>query len=92
MHEGLTSAGAGQEGQGWARWLPGLFTLRHYQRAWLFYDIVAGLVLTAILVPVGMGYAEASGVPPIHQIAQHAQVTRLHAGPDLQAQCRHPWP
>lgn len=66
MHEGLTSAGAGREGQGWARWLPGLFTLRHYQRAWLFDDIVAGLVLTAILVPVGMGYAEASGVPPIY--------------------------
>lgn len=30
------------------------------------HDVVAGLVLTAILVPVGMGYAEASGVPAIH--------------------------
>jgi len=29
-------------------------------------DVVAGLVLTAVLIPVGMGYAEASGVPAIH--------------------------
>ena len=40
--------------------------LRLYQRAWLPKDIVAGLVLTAILVPVGMGYAEAAGLPAIY--------------------------
>jgi high affinity sulfate transporter 1 len=39
--------------------------LRGYQRAWLRHDIVAGVVLTAILVPAGMGYAQASGLPPI---------------------------
>lgn len=48
------------------RWVPGLNTLRNYQLGWLFNDMVAGLVLTAILVPVGMGYAEASGIPPIN--------------------------
>ena len=48
------------------RWLPGLHTLQHYQRSWLANDVMAGLVLTAILVPVGMGYAEASGVPAIY--------------------------
>jgi high affinity sulfate transporter 1 len=47
------------------RWLPGLQILRRYQAAWLRSDIVAGLVLTAVLVPVGMAYAEASGLPPI---------------------------
>ncbi len=47
-------------------WLPGLKTLRHYRRSWLRHDIAAGLALTAILIPVGMGYAEASGVPAIH--------------------------
>jgi len=52
--------------KGWRRWVPGLETLRTYQRSWLAKDIVAGLVLTAILVPVGMGYAEASGLPAIH--------------------------
>ena len=51
---------------GWLRWLPGLHVLLHYQRGWLPKDLVAGLVLSAMLVPVGMGYAEAAGVPAIH--------------------------
>jgi high affinity sulfate transporter 1 len=37
-----------------------------YQRAWLRSDLTAGLVLTAFLVPVGMGYAEASGLPAVY--------------------------
>jgi high affinity sulfate transporter 1 len=48
-----------------SRLLPGLSTLRSYQRAWLTRDAIAGLVLAAFLVPVGMGYAQASGLPPI---------------------------
>jgi high affinity sulfate transporter 1 len=50
---------------GWARWLPGLQTLRGYEPAWLAHDIVAGLVLTTMLVPVGIAYAVASGLPGI---------------------------
>jgi len=50
----------------WQRWLPGLATLLHYQPAWLPEDIAAGLVLTTMLVPVGIAYAEASGVPGIY--------------------------
>ena len=46
--------------------MPGLQTLRNYQAAWLRHDIVAGLVLTTMLVPVGIAYAVASGVPGIH--------------------------
>jgi high affinity sulfate transporter 1 len=46
--------------------MPGLETLRHYQRKWLRSDLQAGLVLTAILIPVGMGYAQAAGLPAIH--------------------------
>ena len=40
--------------------------MRRYEAAWVRYDIVAGLVLTTMLVPVGIAYAEASGVPGIH--------------------------
>ncbi|MFI8558899.1 sulfate permease [Pseudomonas putida] len=50
----------------WQRWLPGLATLLHYQPAWLVKDIAAGLVLTSLLVPVGIAYAQASGVPGIY--------------------------
>ncbi len=46
-------------------WFPGVWVLRHYHRTWLTGDVVAGLVLTAILVPAGMGYAEASGLPAV---------------------------
>jgi high affinity sulfate transporter 1 len=48
------------------RWLPGLQTLLMYRRSWLPRDVVAGIVLTALLVPAGMGYAEASGLPAIY--------------------------
>ena len=50
----------------WKRWLPGLQTLRHYQAAWLPHDLMAGLVLTTVLVPVGIAYAVASGIPGIY--------------------------
>jgi MFS superfamily sulfate permease-like transporter len=51
---------------GWMRWLPGLVTLRQYQAPWLVHDIAAGIVLTTMLVPVGIAYAVASGVPGIY--------------------------
>ena len=51
---------------GWLRWLPGIQMLRTYQPAWLRHDLAAGLALTAMLVPVGIAYAVASGVPGIY--------------------------
>ena len=51
---------------GWIRWLPGLDTLRHYNVSWLRQDLGAGLVMTTMLLPVGIAYAEASGVPGIN--------------------------
>jgi high affinity sulfate transporter 1 len=45
--------------------MPGVRVLRTYERAWLAKDVVAGLVLTALLVPQGMAYAELAGLPPI---------------------------
>jgi len=51
---------------GWMRWFPGLMTFRQYEPAWLRHDLVAGLVMTTMLVPVGIAYAEASGVPGIN--------------------------
>src|ERR1700750_3506975 len=50
----------------WMRWLPGIDTLRRYEAAWLPHDIFAGLVLATMLVPVGIAYAAASGLPGIH--------------------------
>src|SRR5690242_5694516 len=64
---GVTARHAMQANQtGWTRWLPGLNTLRQYESSWLRHDLAAGLVMTAMLVPVGIAYAEASGVPGIN--------------------------
>jgi high affinity sulfate transporter 1 len=43
----------------------GLAALSSYRAPWLRKDLVAGLVLTALLVPQGMAYAQLAGLPPI---------------------------
>ena len=57
---------------GWTRWLPGARILRTYDPAWLPNDIVAGLVLTTMLVPVGIAYGvwSACGVALVAVIAR----------------------
>jgi high affinity sulfate transporter 1 len=46
--------------------VPGIQAVSRYRRAWLGSDIIAGAVLTTLLVPQGMAYAELAGVPPIY--------------------------
>jgi high affinity sulfate transporter 1 len=46
-------------------WLPGVRALADYKTSWLRSDLVAGLVLTTLLVPQGMAYAQLAGLPPI---------------------------
>src|SRR5215475_12206436 len=36
-----------------------------YRREWLVKDVVAGVVLSTLLVPQGMAYAQLAGLPPI---------------------------
>lgn len=49
----------------WQEYVPAVGVARSYERAWLPKDIVAGLVLSALLVPQGMAYAELAGLPPV---------------------------
>ena len=51
---------------GWTRWFPGVATARAYKLGWLPHDLFAGLALSAMLVPVGIAYAVASGLPGIY--------------------------
>ncbi|WP_322067425.1 SulP family inorganic anion transporter [Burkholderia cenocepacia] len=48
-----------------ARVLPGVALLANYRSAWLARDLYAGIALSAVLVPVGMSYAQAAGLPAI---------------------------
>lgn len=48
-----------------SKWLPGVRLLARYKRSWLRRDIVAGVVLSTLLVPQGMAYAELAGLPVI---------------------------
>jgi len=52
--------------RGFMRWLPGIATLTEYRLGSLRHDIVAGVVLITMLVPVGIAYATASGVPGVY--------------------------
>jgi len=45
--------------------LPGIRSLTNYRASWLRNDVVAGVVLTTLLVPQGMAYAELAGLPAI---------------------------
>ena len=51
--------------RGVGTFVPGIDVFRSYQASWLPQDVVAGLILTALLVPQGMAYAELAGLPPI---------------------------
>ncbi|GAA4976284.1 sulfate permease [Actinoplanes utahensis] len=51
---------------GAAGWVPGIEAVATYRRRWLVKDVVAGLVLTTLLVPQGMAYAELAGLPAIN--------------------------
>lgn len=48
-----------------AAWVPGVSAFRGYKSKWLPRDVIAGLVLSALLVPQGMAYAELAGLPPV---------------------------
>ena len=63
----MSQTGAGAPSRkGLASWVPAVNVAREYQLGWLRNDIVAGIVLSTMLVPVGIAYAVASGVPAIY--------------------------
>jgi sulfate permease, SulP family len=47
------------------RFAPNLDRLRHYERAWLRPDFLAGIAVAAYLIPQVMAYAEVAGLPPV---------------------------
>ncbi len=62
---GRSAPTQGRDARSRAAAMPGLAAFRDYPRGWLRDDVIAGLVLTALLVPQGMAYAELAGLPAI---------------------------
>jgi len=48
-----------------SHWIAGVVVARDYRLAWLPHDAMAGVSLSAVLVPAGMAYAEAAGLPVV---------------------------
>ncbi|WP_420907125.1 SulP family inorganic anion transporter [Trinickia caryophylli] len=47
------------------RLLPGVGALRQYRLSWLRHDALAGVTLSTVLIPSGLAYAAAAGMPPV---------------------------
>src|SRR6476659_960253 len=47
------------------RWIPGVEVIRSYRREWFRSDLVAGLSLAAVALPIGIAYAQLAGFPPV---------------------------
>jgi MFS superfamily sulfate permease-like transporter len=72
--------------------MPGLGLYKHYDRSWLRADLVAGLSVAAIALPVGIAYADLAGVPavigmysaifPLLAYALFGSSRQLMTGPD----------
>jgi SulP family sulfate permease len=52
------------QGKRLEKYVPLIGWIITYQRAWLRDDLVSGVVVGAIMVPVAMAYAQMAGVPP----------------------------
>lgn len=61
------------------RFLPILEQVRHYQGDWLRGDLVAGVVVAALIIPKNLGYAEIAGVPLENGLYAAAAGTILYA-------------
>ena len=77
---------------GIARIAPGLNTLLHYDRSWLRRDLVAGVSIAAVALPIGVAHAEIVNVPteigiysaifPLFAYALFGSSRHLMVGPD----------
>lgn len=56
---------AAKAGPSVARAIPGLAAMRAYNRAWFWSDIVAGVTVAAVIVPIAMAYGQLAGLPPV---------------------------
>ena len=45
--------------------MPGIELVRNYRREWFASDLIAGLSIAAVAVPIGIAYAQLAGFAPV---------------------------
>ena len=65
------------QGKRLGHYVPIIGWARSYQRAWLRDDLVSGVVVGAVMIPVAMAYAQMAGVPP--QMGLYAAIAGMTA-------------
>src|SRR5262249_42594931 len=45
---------------------PGLTALRRYDRSWFRHDLIAGVSVAAVAIPIAIAYSDLAGVPPVN--------------------------
>ena len=48
------------------KFLPGVAAMARYDRSWFRYDLLAGVSVTAVAVPIAIAYSALAGVPPVY--------------------------
>src|SRR5258705_3778685 len=62
-----------------ARLVPAVAWLPHYERKWLRGDVIAGVAVTALVVPKNLGYAGIAGIPLQNGLYAAAAAAILYA-------------
>jgi MFS superfamily sulfate permease-like transporter len=52
--------------RGLERFFPGLTALRSYDPSWFRLDLLAGVSVAAVALPIAIAYSQLAGVPPAH--------------------------
>ena len=79
MPEGRETVKSAEKTTGLARVLPILSWAPRYQRNWLRPDVIAGVTVSALVVPKALGYASIAGVPIQHGLYAAAAGAILYA-------------
>jgi high affinity sulfate transporter 1 len=79
MAEGREAVKTAEKPTGLARVLPILSWAPRYQRSWLRPDVIAGVTVSALVVPKALGYASIAGVPIQHGLYAAAAGAILYA-------------
>ena len=61
-------------------------TLRHYDKKNFIKDLLAGIIIMAVSIPISMGYAQIAGLPAVYGLSFFLEWMQLRQ-PSLGQRC-----